>query len=39
MAKLAEFEDAGLRGFLAWYVFGPDPDEGLRLLVEAMRTR
>jgi 5,10-methylenetetrahydromethanopterin reductase len=39
MAKLAEFEDAGLRGFLAWYVFGPDPDEGLRLLVEAMRAR
>jgi 5,10-methylenetetrahydromethanopterin reductase len=39
MAKLAEFEEAGLRGFLAWYVFGPDPDEGLRLLIEAMRAR
>lgn len=39
MAKLAEFEEAGLRGLLAWYVFGPDPDEGLRLLAEAVRRR
>ena len=39
LEKLAEFEEAGLRGFLAWYVFGPDPDEGLRLLIEAARSR
>jgi 5,10-methylenetetrahydromethanopterin reductase len=39
MEKLAEFERAGLKGVLAWYVFGPDPDEGLRLLSEAVRTR
>ena len=39
MAKLAEFEEAGLKGLLAWYVFGPDPDEGLRLLAEAVRRR
>lgn len=39
MAKLAEFEEAGLRGLLAWYVFGPEPDEGLRLLIEAARSR
>ena len=39
LAKLAEFEEAGLRGALAWYVFGPDPDEGLRLLAEAARER
>jgi alkanesulfonate monooxygenase SsuD/methylene tetrahydromethanopterin reductase-like flavin-dependent oxidoreductase (luciferase family) len=35
MARLAEFEEAGLKGLLAWYVFGPDPDEGLRLLAGA----
>jgi 5,10-methylenetetrahydromethanopterin reductase len=39
MAKLAEFEEAGLNGLLAWYVFGPDPDEGLKLLAEAARSR
>jgi len=39
MEKLAEFEEAGLKGVLAWYVFGPDPDEGLRLLSEAARAR
>jgi len=39
MAKLAEFEGAGLKGLLAWYVFGPDPDEGLRLLAEAVGSR
>jgi 5,10-methylenetetrahydromethanopterin reductase len=39
MARLAEFEEAGLKGLLAWYVFGPDPDEGLRLLAEAARGR
>lgn len=39
MARLSEFEAAGLRGVLAWYVFGPDPDEGLRLLSEAVRDR
>jgi 5,10-methylenetetrahydromethanopterin reductase len=39
MARLAEYEDAGLKGLLAWYVFGPDPDEGLRLLIEAARAR
>jgi len=37
MAKMAEFEEAGLKGLLAWYVFGPDPDEGLRLLIEAAK--
>lgn len=35
MEKLDEFERAGLKGVLAWYVFGPDPDEGLRLLSQA----
>jgi hypothetical protein len=39
MAKLGEFEQAGLKGLLAWYVFGPDPDEGLRLLIETARAR
>jgi 5,10-methylenetetrahydromethanopterin reductase len=39
MARLTEFEDAGLKGLLAWYVFGPDPDDGLRLLIEAARAR
>lgn len=37
--KLNEFEEAGLKGVLAWYVFGPDPDEGLRLLSEVVRAR
>jgi 5,10-methylenetetrahydromethanopterin reductase len=37
MEKLREFEEAGLKGLLAWYVFGPDPDDGLRLLIEAAR--
>jgi 5,10-methylenetetrahydromethanopterin reductase len=32
--RLAEFESAGVLGLLAWYVFGPDPDEGLRLLAD-----
>lgn len=39
MERLAEFEGAGLKGVLAWYVFGPDPDEGLRLLSDAVRAR
>lgn len=39
MERLAAFEEAGLRGLLAWYVFGPDPDEGLRLLAGAVRDR
>jgi 5,10-methylenetetrahydromethanopterin reductase len=39
MEKLSEFEESGLKGVLAWYVFGPDPDEGLRLLAEAARAR
>jgi 5,10-methylenetetrahydromethanopterin reductase len=39
MEKLGEFEEAGLKGVLAWYVFGPDPDEGLRLLSDAGRAR
>lgn len=30
-ARLREYLDAGLRGVLAWYVLGPDPDRGLRL--------
>jgi 5,10-methylenetetrahydromethanopterin reductase len=38
-AKVAEFGEAGLKGFLAWYVFGPDPDEGLRLFIDAVRAR
>jgi alkanesulfonate monooxygenase SsuD/methylene tetrahydromethanopterin reductase-like flavin-dependent oxidoreductase (luciferase family) len=32
--RLKEFEAAGVRGLLVWYVFGPDPDEGLRLLAD-----
>jgi 5,10-methylenetetrahydromethanopterin reductase len=35
MSRLDDFEQAGVRGLNAWYVFGPDPDEGLRLLAEA----
>ncbi|MGA2529528.1 MAG: LLM class flavin-dependent oxidoreductase [Acidimicrobiales bacterium] len=31
-ARLAEFVASGLRGLLAWYVFGPDPLDGLALL-------
>ena len=31
-ARLAEYVAAGLRGLLAWYVFGPDPVAGLGLL-------
>jgi 5,10-methylenetetrahydromethanopterin reductase len=38
-AKVTEFGEAGLKGFLAWYVFGPEPDEGLRLLIDAVRAR
>jgi 5,10-methylenetetrahydromethanopterin reductase len=38
-AKVTEFGEAGLKGFLAWYVFGPDPDEGLRLLIDVVRAR
>jgi 5,10-methylenetetrahydromethanopterin reductase len=38
-AKVTEFAEAGLKGFLAWYVFGPEPDEGLRLLIDAVRAR
>src|SRR5204862_2711820 len=37
LARLEEYERAGVRGLNAWYVFGPDPDEGLRLLAEAVR--
>jgi 5,10-methylenetetrahydromethanopterin reductase len=36
LARLDEYERAGVRGLNAWYVFGPDPDEGLRLLAEAV---
>jgi 5,10-methylenetetrahydromethanopterin reductase len=35
LSRLDDFERAGVRGLNAWYVFGPDPDEGLRLLAEA----
>ncbi|MFL5796449.1 MAG: LLM class flavin-dependent oxidoreductase [Actinomycetota bacterium] len=35
MSRLDDFERAGVRGLNAWYVFGPDPDEGLRLLARA----
>jgi 5,10-methylenetetrahydromethanopterin reductase len=35
LSRLDEFERAGVRGLNAWYVFGPNPDEGLRLLAEA----
>lgn len=35
LARLDEYEEAGVRGANAWYVFGPDPDLGLRLLAEA----
>lgn len=31
-ARLGEYVSAGLRGVLAWYVFGPDPLAGLALL-------
>jgi 5,10-methylenetetrahydromethanopterin reductase len=31
-ARLKQFAAAGLRGLLAWHVFGPDPLEGLALL-------
>ncbi len=30
VARLAEFAGAGIRGLLAWYVFGPDPLAGIR---------
>jgi 5,10-methylenetetrahydromethanopterin reductase len=30
--RLGQFVDAGIRGLLAWYVFGPDPLVGLRQL-------
>lgn len=36
LSRLREYEDAGVRGLNAWYVFGPDPDEGLRLLAGAV---
>jgi 5,10-methylenetetrahydromethanopterin reductase len=39
MSKIAEFEEAGLKGVLAWYVFGPDPDGGLRLLAKEIAGR
>ncbi len=35
LSRLDHYEQAGVRGLNAWYVFGPDPDEGLRLLAEA----
>jgi 5,10-methylenetetrahydromethanopterin reductase len=35
LSRLEDYEQAGVRGLNAWYVFGPDPDEGLRLLAEA----
>jgi 5,10-methylenetetrahydromethanopterin reductase len=35
LARLDEFEAAGVRGPNAWYVFGPDPDLGLKMLAEA----
>jgi alkanesulfonate monooxygenase SsuD/methylene tetrahydromethanopterin reductase-like flavin-dependent oxidoreductase (luciferase family) len=35
LSRLDDFEQAGVQGLNAWYVFGPDPDEGLRLLAEA----
>jgi 5,10-methylenetetrahydromethanopterin reductase len=31
-ARLREYAEAGLRGLLAWYVFGPDPVKGLELI-------
>ena len=34
---LQAFEDAGLDLPLAWYTFGPDRDEGIRLLAEQVR--
>jgi alkanesulfonate monooxygenase SsuD/methylene tetrahydromethanopterin reductase-like flavin-dependent oxidoreductase (luciferase family) len=30
--RLREYTAAGLRGLLAWHVFGPDPHRGLELL-------
>lgn len=39
MTKLDEFEGAGVKGILAWYVFGPDPEEGMRLLAEVAEAR
>ena len=37
--RLVEFADAGLRGLLAWYVFGPDPNAGLELLAKEVAPR
>jgi 5,10-methylenetetrahydromethanopterin reductase len=30
--RLRDFAESGVRGLLAWYVIGPDPNEGLELL-------
>jgi 5,10-methylenetetrahydromethanopterin reductase len=32
--RLRDFTDAGLKGVLAWHVFGPDPLRGLELLAK-----
>jgi 5,10-methylenetetrahydromethanopterin reductase len=34
IARLHEYTAAGLRGLLAWYVFGPEPRRGLELLAQ-----
>jgi 5,10-methylenetetrahydromethanopterin reductase len=34
VARLREYTGAGLRGLLAWYVFGPEPRRGLELLAQ-----
>lgn len=39
LSRLRAYEEAGVQGLNAWYVFGPDPDEGLRLLAEAVGRR
>ncbi len=30
--RLKEYADAGIRGLLAWYIFGPEPVRGIQLL-------
>jgi 5,10-methylenetetrahydromethanopterin reductase len=37
--RLRAYVAAGLRGLLAWYVFGPDPRAGVRLLADAVLPR
>jgi 5,10-methylenetetrahydromethanopterin reductase len=39
VSRLEELERAGVRGLNAWYVFGPHPDTGLRLLAEEVGRR